>query len=86
MEGIKKGALVIITSGEYSSYTIDCLCEALVDINPRELMVEYCNFKGIAIPIPFASKGWERFEYLSWLINEKKCFKEIDYTEIEMPE
>ena len=72
---IPKGALFIISTGEYSDYSVQTICRALVEIDYDILMTEF-----------LASIDWYpgESEYINWLINTKHIAKELDYFEFHI--
>jgi hypothetical protein len=74
---IKKGKLILLTSGEYSDYSVLRVCRCLKDINTKELEKEYLKI----YPDQAEAYGLDYYKYLAFLINEKKALEEIKVTE-----
>jgi hypothetical protein len=74
---IKKGSLFIITSGEYSDYELVTICKALCDIDVQGAKAEYLQ----AYPEQGEDYKFRYGKFVTWLINEKRIAKELDYFE-----
>lgn len=66
---VKAGTIVVLTEGEYSSYSISTVGRAKVDFKPADLREEY----------KFANT---KLGFLHWLINIKGVVEEIEYYEL----
>ena len=76
---IKKGQLIVITEGAYSSYSIVTVCKALVDFDPVPILKAWReNTKEKLVP-------WnESSLFVKMLIVDLKLLKEIKFRELEI--
>jgi len=74
---IKKGQLVMMSTGSYSDYSVDAVFKVTADFSPDEVVKEF-----LAIPKPKDSYNHETmWQFLNWIVNEKKVFEEVKTTE-----
>lgn len=75
---ITKGSVFIISSGEYSDYEALVICEALEDINPKELQEEY--YKKYPQQLNYKETEYSEFieNAVKWMVEERKCIKRLN--------
>lgn len=74
---IKKGETVLISTGEYSDYTVKALVRATQDFHPKEMSDEYLA----RFPDQAEDYGVDFYMFTNWLVNEKKVLEEIEHRE-----
>lgn len=79
---IKKRELFIISHGEYSDYSIKCMCTALQDIDIEKLETEFRKEVGLKEEDELFYDYYGFFVH--WLTNIKKCAKEIEMCEFHV--
>ncbi len=75
---IKKGTLFTVTDGEYSSYRVESVCRALVDIDVADAEKEYLDYPKERSKIGLI----ERVSVTYWLTLVKMVATELDFAEL----
>ena len=77
---IPKGAMFMIATGEYSDYSIQCLCRAIFDIAIDVIRDEYL----ILFPEQKEEYEFNSSVFMNWFINTKKLAEEIPFFEFHL--
>jgi predicted ATP-binding protein involved in virulence len=74
---VKKGDIVLCSSGEYSDYSIMSVGRANKDFNTDELKAEYLSIN----PEEKKDYSFVDSKFIKWLVVDKELLEEITYTE-----
>ena len=74
---IKKGTMLVISTGEYSNFTIHTLCKALQDIDTEVVKQEYL----LVHPEEGVEYHANFYRFMKWIIVDKQLVEEIVYGE-----
>ena len=74
---IKKGVTFVLSSGEYSDYSVYTLCKAKADLDIEALKSEYM----VAHASENEAYHFSVSNFIKWLTVDKNVAKELEYTE-----
>ena len=74
---IKKGQVVVFTSGDYSDYTIEAIGKAVSTFDEKAVLKEYFQIH----PEHHGLYEFNSYAFENWLMNEARLVEEIDYQE-----
>lgn len=74
---IEKGETVLLSTGEYSDYSVKALCLALETFNTEDVIKEYLAIN----PDETDRYSADFFKFINWLVNERKVLEEIKHRE-----
>ena len=77
---IRKDTLFLMTSGDYSSYSIHGLCRAMQDIDLAVLEQEYLECHP-ELNRPFLA---DEYRFMKWVIVDKQLAEELEYQELAL--
>ena len=80
MNKMKKGELLLLTSGEYSDYSAHALGRVLEDFDPEALQAEWLRLHPDQATDYRANLG----AFIAWIINDKALVEELNYREMNV--
>jgi hypothetical protein len=77
---LKKGQMVLFTSGSYSDYSVHILVRCRYQCDTKKLIKEYLDTR----PEQKVDYGFKVDQYIAWLTCEDAPFVEIEHQEYHM--
>jgi len=74
---IKKGELIVLTSGEYSDFIVETVCIAVDDLDLNKLEIEFLE--------THTKEGCNHEEdFIKWIVVDKRLVVELPYKEVNV--
>jgi hypothetical protein len=71
---VKENDIIIFSSGDYSSYSIDMVCKAKTNFNIQEIKKEYL----LLFPELKNERNFNTEKFINWILINKNIMKEIN--------